>query len=576
MFPCGIIDPHHHFVDPGNNSFQSRLKSLHVQSYLAEDYSRDSEALPIFKSIHIEATPDDGLQEALWISKLVNDQRAKTVDGIVAYCDLSCNDVKTQLHDLVKTCPLVRGIRMILDYDGEFNGGANATHISCSSHNKDFLRDLTGPAQQFEKGFQHLEEHNLSFDLQCCPAQMQAASHLISRYPGIAVCIDHLGKLRGFDNESMLAQWRAGLKTLAIFPNVYIKLSMLGYCVPGWFGDPSKEVHVKSLVREVIALFGPQRCMFASNWWGATSNSDAVETPTPTMLQLYERFYDWVSDMSHDDQCWLFAGSAAKFYKIELPGSFFQISDTAKVGVDTKVENEGKKTKIVVAGAGWWAQGWHLPLLHSLPDKVTIAAIIESSFQPRSTLVQNMLDVNQLKQKYNAPVFATIEDLLLSPSSADIDGIIICTPHSTHAHIGLKAIACGWNVLCEKPMTTDVAEAKQLALAALQSPKIFAVNNTANWRRQSRLIYERIVEQKCIGEVKFVSAFWGADLAWLFEDSKNVGWNAPSGHMVGNGMGWGQLSHTLAWIYKVTDLTPTQVFALLGHSENTGADIYSR
>ena len=51
-----------------------------------------------------------------------------------------------------------------------------------------------------------------------------------------------------------------------------------------------------------------------------------------------------------------------------------------------------------------------------------------------------MLDASQLKQKYNAPVFATIEDLLASSSSANIDGIIICTPHSTHAHIGLKAI----------------------------------------------------------------------------------------------------------------------------------------
>ena len=125
-------------------------------------------------------------------------------------------------------------------------------------------------------------------------------------------------------------------------------------------------------------------------------------------------------------------------------------------------------------------------------------------------------------------------------------------------------------------MTTDVAEAKQLALAALKSPKIFAVNNSANWRQQSRLIYERIVEQKRIGDVKFVNAFWGADLSWLFEDIKNVGWNSPSGNMVGNGMCWGQLSHTLAWIYKVTDLTPTLVFAFLGHSEITGADIYSR
>jgi predicted dehydrogenase len=64
-------------------------------------------------------------------------------------------------------------------------------------------------------------------------------------------------------------------------------------------------------------------------------------------------------------------------------------------------------------------------------------------------------------------------------------------------------------------------------------------------------------------------------LKWLFEDPNNVGWVKPSGSMLGNGFCWGQLSHTLAWIYKVTGLTPASVFAFLTNSEITGADIYA-
>jgi len=43
---------------------------------------------------------------------------------------------------------------------------------------------------------------------------------------------------------------------------------MLGVAVPGWFADAAKEAVVRDLVLEMIALFGPRRCMFTSNWCG--------------------------------------------------------------------------------------------------------------------------------------------------------------------------------------------------------------------------------------------------------------------------------------------------------------------
>ena len=61
---------------------------------------------------------------------------------------------------------------------------------------------------------------------------------------------------------------------------------------------------------------------------------------------------------------------------------------------------------------------------------------------------------------------------------------------------------------------------------------------------------------------------------WIFDDPANVGWNATSGpDMLGNGFGWGQQSHLLAWINFVTGLVPTEVFCRTQHSEVTGADL---
>src|SRR5262245_13823374 len=49
----------------------------------------------------------------------------------------------------------------------------------------------------------------------------------------------------------------------------------------------------------------------------------------------------------------------------------------------------------------------------------------------------------------------------------DIDLIDICTPGDTHAEIALAALAAGKHVLCEKPLANTVAEAREMAAAAV-------------------------------------------------------------------------------------------------------------
>jgi len=48
----------------------------------------------------------------------------------------------------------------------------------------------------------------------------------------------------------------------------------------------------------------------------------------------------------------------------------------------------------------------------------------------------------------------------------DIEFVTICTPTTTHAKLALEAIKTGKNVLAEKPMTSTVAEAKEVISAA--------------------------------------------------------------------------------------------------------------
>src|SRR6476619_1331245 len=54
------------------------------------------------------------------------------------------------------------------------------------------------------------------------------------------------------------------------------------------------------------------------------------------------------------------------------------------------------------------------------------------------------------------------------PADKRIDFISIATPNHTHFEIAKAAVEAGFNVICDKPMTFDLAQAEQLAAAVDQ------------------------------------------------------------------------------------------------------------
>jgi len=235
-----------------------------------------------------------------------------------------------------------------------------------------------------------------------------------------------------------------------------------------------------------------------------------------------------------------------------------------------------------VIGAAWWSQGWHLPQLERNPD-AEIAAIMQRSEQPTAAKFLNLTleTKTQLAERYKGvPIFSSCEELLADEDAlAKVDGVIICTAHSCHADMGMKFLKAGKHVLMEKPMTVDVAEARMLAAAAAAAaPQLkFMVNNTANFRDHC-FDARKLVEDGALGEIHHVLCVMYSPLMFLFDDPANTGWVKPSGSMTqpdgsGNGFGWGQLSHLLAWVLYVGALDVEQVTAMTHRSEKSGADI---
>eukprot|EP00536_Pseudo-nitzschia_multiseries_P010003 jgi/Psemu1/258647/estExt_Genewise1Plus.C_2930001 len=335
-YPKEFFDAHHHFLDTGNNgsTFQKFLAGLVPDvSYLKADYRRDvidpleKAGVEFRGSVHMECLPDDGLGEAKWVDASIDDSLSG-IKGIVASCDLA-QETATVENDLrnLSEVDRVKGIRWILDCVGKFNGGKDATHVATTRHDGvDYLR-----GSAFENGFALLEKFGFTFDLQCAPAQLVAASKLCARHPNTKVVIDHLGKPRtllGADteenknntipDEAEIAVWREGMKAMAQNKNVYVKISMLGYAIPGWIRTEGRIELMRTLVRTTVEMFGPDRCMVATNFWkdAAMSDSDGLSDVGPEAPRFLELIYSFLKDYSETDLDRMFCKTAQEFYNI--------------------------------------------------------------------------------------------------------------------------------------------------------------------------------------------------------------------------------------------------------------------
>ena len=68
-----------------------------------------------------------------------------------------------------------------------------------------------------------------------------------------------------------------------------------------------------------------------------------------------------------------------------------------------------------------------------------------------------------------------IEKELKLPVGERMDFITICTPNNWHFPIAKACLEAGFHVMCEKPMTVNVKEARQLVKIVQKTRKVFGL-----------------------------------------------------------------------------------------------------
>src|SRR3546814_20830855 len=101
-------------------------------------------------------------------------------------------------------------------------------------------------------------------------------------------------------------------------------------------------------------------------------------------------------------------------------------------------------------------------------------------------------------------IVASYTDLddAITRSSARVVSIV--TPPHTHAALALSAIARGCHVMCEKPFTLDIGEAKTVLAAAERAGIVHLLGHEFRWG-PDRALLAQAIRQGRIGTPRFVS-----------------------------------------------------------------------
>ncbi len=314
-----IVDPHHHLWDRGG------------QRYLIEEMAGDiGSGHNIIATVYVEARSmyRTGGPEALHPVgevEFANGAAAMSASGgygpaaicagIVGHANLLLGEGARPVleAEIAAGNGRFRGIRHSSPWDAD-PGVAGMYAL----RPKGLLLDPV-----FRKGFACLAPLALSFDAWLFHPQIGELADLARAFPDTKIVLDHCGGPIGVGSyanrrEEIFVGWKASIEDIAKCPNVAVKLGGLAMCLLGYDfhkrpEPPSSEQAAaawRSYIETCIEAFGPERCMFESNF-----PPDKGQCSYQVIFNAFKRI---AVQYSEPEKTALFSKAATDFYRLKL------------------------------------------------------------------------------------------------------------------------------------------------------------------------------------------------------------------------------------------------------------------
>ncbi len=276
-----IVDAHHHFWDPAHRSYP----------WMGEDLAPirrpfgPNELRPLLAANRVDRTVLVQTVSSLDETREFLATAAATdfIAGVVGWVDLTDPYVARTL-ELLRSGP----------------GGNLLVGIRHQVHDEPdpgwLLRD------DVQRGIRAVGDAGLVYDLLVKTRELPAALQLARRTPNTRFVVDHLAKPRIAAGRRD-REWERALAPFAPYPNVHCKLS--GMVTEADWASWSPQ-DLAPYVHRAIEWFGPERCMFGSDW------------PVCLLAAGYDRVIDALrvamQDLDGVSRDAVFGGTAGRVY----------------------------------------------------------------------------------------------------------------------------------------------------------------------------------------------------------------------------------------------------------------------
>ena len=313
-----ICDPHHHLWDHPTNRYL-------LPELLADTGSGHNVVSTVFVECDsmFRASGPEALRP-VGETEFVNGVAAMSASGnygatvacagIVSFADLTLGAAVGEVLDAhMAASSRFRGIRHASSWDA--SPDVRNSHTRPPEH---LLLDAT-----FRDGFAELGKRGLSFDAWLFFHQIPELTDLARAFPDTTIVFDHFGGPLGIGpyagkHDEIYPVWQQHVEELARCPNVVAKLGGIVMAING-FGfhkqplPPDSDAIVAATGRYhryAIEQFGPERCMFESNF--------PVDRQSVSYPVLWNAFKKIAADCSEAEKDALFHDTAARAYRLEV------------------------------------------------------------------------------------------------------------------------------------------------------------------------------------------------------------------------------------------------------------------
>ena len=274
-----IVDAHHHFWDPTRRTYPWMGRALDPvrRPFGPVDLAAAAEQAGVDRTVLVQTLSSSGETSEFLAMAAAHE----LIGGVVGWVELMQDNVAATIADI--------------------RAGAGGSKLVGVRHQ---VQDEIDPEwllrEDVQRGLDAVEEAGLVYDLLVRTRELPAAVETARRHPQLRFVLDHAAKPR-ISSGPKDHEWEEAMAPLAELPNVTCKISGL-VTEADW--ARWKPADLEPYVKQVIDWFGPERCMFGSDW------------PVCLVAAPYDRVLETIKGIVGDNED-VFARTAMRVYGLK-------------------------------------------------------------------------------------------------------------------------------------------------------------------------------------------------------------------------------------------------------------------